>query len=889
MSDSDDKENAGSGGSDAEKVQIRKLTDELDLSRAALGDADLDRIIGADGSAGGMLLSPADSEDDGGDGSPLSLPHSVFEDTEDGLSVNFALPSPAHRGASRGGGRHGPSSAAAAAAADDVMRQRVSLLEQKNALLEGELAGVRAQYRRDVTLAAQAADTEMAGVHQQLAAVEAQVPLLRRRLVDAKGQFRELGISDLLAAELSRKPAPSLSLLEHVQLRVHRTVSEYKGQAEAARRELQASKEALATAQEAAEVALRETALRARRAERRAEAAEAEAEQGETTRAELQARLEAAAALASERARKGDSYDATRAKLDALEAEQRVGREQLRKNEAAVERAAAEREAARAEAAAALRSAEVLKTDVAYLQREADAARGAAQRAERDADEARAAERTTARTAAELRDELARAREEGRASYEERLAAALRTLQERSRAELAEVREAASGVAERERRVLEQARDGAVSEAARLRDELGALRREREELVLRQAALRAGHERDLSESRAQLKVKQFELTRVGASYEERLQALRQAELEAEMRAKRFDVLQGQYGALEADTAKQVAVLQVALAAERERVHSYEQLELELDGAILQTAKQEVLGGGGGGGDGGEEEDGGQVAATLLSGGGGGGGGGALCVMPTDARRRVRQSILLAQKVLRLEADCSALRLSHAEARRAQSVAEEKLGVAEQQLAHLSQPQQYLVDSIRQREAELGEARAALAALEAQCTEARAARAEAERVTASMGTELRRAAARASQLEDLRAQLVTLQASVGAGVAAAAAFQQQQQQQQQEEVVEEVEDEPAAVPADKATLQNVASAAATDAVGAAAAQLSPAKSPRWAAAGADAGEEDAGLTVVAPTPEELMVAAPGSSKSSASGTPKWRKSVRASTASDAGFR
>ena len=259
-------------------------------------------------------------------------------------------------------------------------------------------------------------------------------------------------------------------------------------------------------------------------------------------------------------------------------------------------------------------------------------------------------------------------------------------------------------------------------------------------------------------------------------------------------------------------------------------------------------------------------------------------------MPTDARRRVRQSILLAQKVLRLEADCSALRLSHAEARRAQSVAEEKLGVAEQQLAHLSQPQQYLVDSIRQREAELGEARAALAALEAQCAEARAARAEAERVTASMGTELRRAAARASQLEDLRAQLVTLQASVGVGVAAAAAFQQQQQQQQQqEEVVEEVEDEPAAVPADKATLQNVASAAATDAVGAAAAQLSPAKSPRWAAAGADAGEEDAGLTVVAPTPEELMVAAPGSSKSSASGTPKWRKSVRASTASDAGFR
>ena len=99
--DGDRKTSGGSPGSDssAEKEKVRKLADELNLSRAALGDADLERIIGADGSAADMLLSPADSDDgeDGCDsGSPLSLPQSVFEDTEEGLSVNFALPSPAH-------------------------------------------------------------------------------------------------------------------------------------------------------------------------------------------------------------------------------------------------------------------------------------------------------------------------------------------------------------------------------------------------------------------------------------------------------------------------------------------------------------------------------------------------------------------------------------------------------------------------------------------------------------------------------------------------------------------------------------------------------------------------------------------------------------------------
>ena len=83
MMDVADKENATSGrpttSSDSEKAQIRQLAEELQLSRSALQEADLDRLVGD----GDDALSPADSGFDSAN-SNLSLPRSVFEDTVEG-------------------------------------------------------------------------------------------------------------------------------------------------------------------------------------------------------------------------------------------------------------------------------------------------------------------------------------------------------------------------------------------------------------------------------------------------------------------------------------------------------------------------------------------------------------------------------------------------------------------------------------------------------------------------------------------------------------------------------------------------------------------------------------------------------------------------------------
>ena len=369
------------------------------------------------------------------------------------------------------------------------------------------------------------------------------------------------------------------------------------------------------------------------------------------------------------------------------------------------------------------RQVDVLQTDKEYLQKEADVARDACRRAERDADDARARERDGAFERDELRGELSRAR--AGKTMEERLSGALKAMEAQNRKEMDEVKSSASALWERERRGLEEARTMAVADAARLRDELDATRREREGLLAERASTRSSHESELSELRSELKIKQFELGRLNASHAERQAELEQAKIEAEMRMKRFDVLQTQFSSLEAAAAKQADEFDASLAQEREKVHAYEQLELELDSAILHAARSqdgadpalEATGRGDMDGADGSKCDGDGInveddcvpgsgamerAVDALEGGtrqraGANLAGGLLPSIPTRARRRVRQSILLAQKVLRLEKQCRTLQVELADARKAETAAREALALAEQRLGLLPQPQRYLME------------------------------------------------------------------------------------------------------------------------------------------------------------------------------------------------
>ena len=138
MMDVADKENATSGrpttSSDSEKAQIRQLAEELQLSRSALQEADLDRLVGD----GDDALSPADSGFDSAN-SNLSLPRSVFEDTVEG-SGSFDMDAYSVPGV---GARPHAGTAPASSASSASLRAQLSAAQNRAELLEAELAAQR--------------------------------------------------------------------------------------------------------------------------------------------------------------------------------------------------------------------------------------------------------------------------------------------------------------------------------------------------------------------------------------------------------------------------------------------------------------------------------------------------------------------------------------------------------------------------------------------------------------------------------------------------------------------------------------------------------------------------------------------------------------------------
>ena len=96
-------------------------------------------------------------------------------------------------------------------------------------------------------------------------------------------------------------------------------------------------------------------------------------------------------------------------------------------------------------------------------------------------------------------------------------------------------------------------------------------------------------ETEKAELRNDVKMGHFKNAQLTLSYEEKVGALRQAQLESDMHAKQLQAVQQSYMELEANKAAEEAKLRAQLEAERVKVQTYVQLEIDLDSAIVQAA------------------------------------------------------------------------------------------------------------------------------------------------------------------------------------------------------------------------------------------------------------------------------------------------------------
>ncbi|CAM9299076.1 unnamed protein product, partial [Phaeothamnion confervicola] len=579
-----------------------------------------------------------------------------------------------------GGGGEKSFNMDAVAATLAQLQQELAHTERRRRMLEQDIEDERRRHETQLREAEQLWARQGASLRRGLELAESERDVAVRRLDDRRTFLvSDLPISDALAAELRRRAPEELSVREAVRLAAHNMMAAAKDGMERARRELQDVRETLAAATDAAEARAREHARAKRMADSREEGLRLEVAALEARSADLARRAEHAEAEAETLRDKGRRYDVVAAaSVDATAQLEAARALTARQADALAALTDAERTLSQRTADAEQRRA-ALELDKGYLARQLDAAMAAGDAAERAASAAAERCRELERARDALAEELPRVAAEARESFERRLAGEVARLREANAKELDDVRGASREAWERENASLREARQSALEEARRLRAELAALRAAHDDLVLRLGRGEAAREAELAEARGELRLKSFELGQLGVAFEEKCGLARQAELREEMLQQQIEAHRAEFARLEATSEQKCRELQLMLDTEREKVRSFEELEVELDHAVVRageallsdptfTPDPAATNADGAtaplGTDGGSGYGGGYGGSYNGGGGNAGGGGGRdtfaamdiLDAVPTAPRRRVAQAIRLAHRLLQKEGE-----------------------------------------------------------------------------------------------------------------------------------------------------------------------------------------------------------------------------------------
>ena len=211
----------------------------------------------------------------------------------------------------------------------------------------------------------------------------------------------------------------------------------------------------------------------------------------------------------------------------------------------------------------------------------------------------------------------------------------LQRLHGRTESELDAIRVRQADSYERDIASLREARDGALLELSQARQQSAESRAAAEQLRTDASGSALQWEKERAEARQALAIQRFEYERLSVTMDDTMAELGRlrAELEAETRKQR--IVRAEYEALKQLATQQHAEADKRIDALGEKLHTYTQLEHELDLAIVGAGKADVEGGIGHG----------EVRGIhrILE--------GVSENLPLANKRRLQQSILLAQQLV----------------------------------------------------------------------------------------------------------------------------------------------------------------------------------------------------------------------------------------------
>ncbi|XP_061083215.1 progesterone-induced-blocking factor 1 isoform X1 [Conger conger] len=281
-------------------------------------------------------------------------------------------------------------------------------------------------------------------------------------------------------------------------------------------------------------------------------------------------------------------------------------------------------------------------------------------------------------------DKYVASRDHYKTEYENKLRDELEQIRMKTGHEIESLQRTSKEMYERENRNLREAKDNAFVEKDRATTAEREATEKYDQLLDQFRRLQLGTDSRVAELLNQVKLRSFEVERAQMVQEETSRSLSQCQIECEKLQRKLEVLTKEFYGLQTSSEKRITALQAESSERHARLQTYEQLERELDDVTVQAAEVEN-----------EEE----AERVLFAYGYG-------ANVPTTAKRRLKQSVHLARRILQLEKQNTLLSRDLERQTAHCGQISEELEAANQLLQQAQQPYSYLIDSVQQRDGQI---------------------------------------------------------------------------------------------------------------------------------------------------------------------------------------
>ncbi|KAM4700053.1 progesterone-induced-blocking factor 1 [Discoglossus pictus] len=339
----------------------------------------------------------------------------------------------------------------------------------------------------------------------------------------------------------------------------------------------------------------------------------------------------------------------------------------------------------------------------------------------------------------EMYEKYVASRDHYKTEYENKLRDELEQIKLKTNQEIEQLRGASKEMYERENRNLRETRDNAIAEKERaVAAERDALARY-DQLLEQYRQVQLSTESKVSELIHQTKLKSFEAERAHLLQEENAENLRKCQLQCDKYQKKIEVLTKEFYSLQASSEKRITELQSQNSEQQTRLETYEKLEQELDDVIMQSA---------------EMENEAEAERVLFSYGYG-------ANVPTTAKRRLKQSVHLARRLLQLERQNTSLvrDMERQKAHTAHTSLE--LERANSLLNQTQQPYQYLIETVRHRDTQIDSLKNQISQLEKDVGHLNKEKTSLLRVKNQMAADLEKLLNQREELAEMKQVLIEL--------------------------------------------------------------------------------------------------------------------------------